>query len=132
MEGKDRARILVVEDEGITVEAVTEMLEEIGHQVVGVASTGWEAIQKAGELQPDLVLMDIRLKGVVDGVAAAQRIQTQQDVPVVYLTAYSDDDTLKRVLHSRPYGFLVKPCNPAELQDAIAQALRKHRARKPG
>lgn len=132
MEPDQQIRILIVEDEMITADALAEMLADMGHEVVGRARTGWDAVVKSKELVPNLVLMDIRLKGEMDGVSAAQRIQFEQDIPVVYLTAYSDDETLKRVLHSGAYGFLVKPCDPDELKQAIAKALRQHRIRKAG
>jgi CheY-like chemotaxis protein len=95
--------------------------------VVGIVSSGWEAVEQAAALQPDLVLMDIKLMGPMDGVSATQRIQTQSDVPVVYLTSYSDDETLKRVLHSQPYGYLIKPFGDQELRNAINKALYQHR-----
>ncbi len=132
METGHRTKILIVEDEGITAAALVESLVDMGYQVAGVVSTGWDAVQKSTDLKPDLVLMDIKLKGALDGVAAAQRIQAQLDIPVVYLTAYSDDETLKRVVHSRAYGYVVKPFEPNRLQDAIAQALHQHRTRQTG
>jgi len=120
-------RILVVEDEGITAKALEEFLKDSGYEVVGIVSSGWEAVEQTAALQPDLVLMDIKLMGPMDGVSATQRIQSQLDVPVVYLTSYSDDETLKRVLHSQPYGYLIKPFDDQELRNAINKALYQHR-----
>jgi CheY-like chemotaxis protein len=131
MSTKYWSRILIVEDEGITAQALREALEEMNCEVVDVVTSGWESVEKARELEPDLVLMDIQLKGGMDGISATQRIQTQLNIPVVYLTAFSDSDTLKRVLHSGAYGYVVKPFDPDELQSVISQAIRQHRLRRP-
>jgi CheY-like chemotaxis protein len=124
------SKILIVEDEGITAQALKEALSDMGCEVLGIVTTGWEAVEKARDLKPDLVLMDIKLKGGMDGVSATQRIQTQLNIPVVYLTAYSDNDTLKRVLHSGAYGYVVKPFDQDELQSVISQAIRQHLLRR--
>lgn len=123
-------RVLVVEDEGITAKALGQILRELGYEVVGTAASGWEAIEMTIALEPNVVLMDIKLQGDMDGIAAAQRIQTPLNVPVIYLTAYSDDETLKRVVHSRTYGYIVKPFSAGRIQDAITKALYEHRARQ--
>lgn len=128
----DRIKILIVEDEGITAQALSEALTERGYEVVGIAASGWAGIEQAMTQRPDLVVMDIRLKGPVDGITASQRIQAQLDIPVVYLTAYTDDETLKRVLHSRAHGFVVKPVDADELHHTIAKALNMHRIRRGG
>jgi CheY-like chemotaxis protein len=127
---KPLIRVLVVEDEGITAKALTEVLRELGYDVVGVAVSGWEALEMTIALEPNIVLMDIKLKGDMDGIAAAQRIQTPLNVPVIYLTAYSDEETVRRVVHSRAYGYIVKPFSAGRIQDAITKALYEHRARK--
>lgn len=127
MTAEHRSKILIVEDEGITAQALREALIDMGHRVVGVAVTGWEAIKKSIDLKPDLVIMDIKLRGEVDGISAAQRIQSQLDIPVIYLTAYSDEQTLKRVVHSKAYGYLVKPFDEYELQSTVDKVLRQHR-----
>jgi DNA-binding NtrC family response regulator len=124
------ANLFVVEDDFITAKSLQHTLEELGYRVVGTAASGEEALKKISYLRPDLVLMDIRLKGEMDGVFTAQRVQSQFDIPVVYLTAFSDDDTVKRVLHSRSYGFIVKPYTAEELFSVIEKALRKHQAKK--
>jgi CheY-like chemotaxis protein len=123
-------KILVVEDDGITAEALNQALTDMGYRVVGIATSGWEAVDKTIRTKPDLILMDIKLKGLMDGVLATQRIQSQFDVPVVYLTAYADNETLKRVHHSKPYGYLVKPYAEEELRDAVTKALHQHRMEK--
>ncbi|MGZ7108508.1 MAG: PAS domain S-box protein, partial [Methanobacterium sp.] len=98
----------------------------LGYEVVSIASTGKDAINKAGELKPDLVLMDIFLKGNMDGIEATSKIQSAFNIPVIYLTAYSDENTLKRAKLTKPYGFLTKPVNYDGLSGAIETALYNH------
>lgn len=124
------ARILVVEDESVAVWYLQEALEKLGHQVVGCAMSGEEALQEAKQTQPDLVLMDIRLQGEMDGIAAAQQINLCLDIPVVFLTAYADDSTLTRAIATNPYGYLVKPFQEREVHTTIEIALRRHRLDK--
>jgi PAS domain S-box-containing protein len=99
----------------------------MGYQVVALASTGQEAIDKAAKTRPDLVLMDIRLKGVMDGIESAEQITAQLDIPVTYLTAYADEDTLGRAKTTLPYGYILKPFEEKDLRTAIELALYKHR-----
>lgn len=127
---KLRARILIVEDDAITIQALSEVLTEAGHEVVGTASRGWEAVEKSIGLRPDLVIMDIKLRGAMDGIATSQRIQAQLDIPVVYVTAYSDNETLKRVLHSNANGYIVKPFDVYTLQNTVDRALRQRQSRQ--
>jgi len=120
------ARILVVEDERIVAEDIQDILRSLGHLVCGVASSGEEAIEKAGETRPDLVLMDIMLDGNMDGVEAAAQISAPLDIPVVYLTAYADDSTLERAKLTSPYGYVLKPFEERDVHSAIEMALHKH------
>ena len=126
MDAKPAFRILVAEDDLITAKTIALSLADAGYKVVDTVSSGEEAITRAVEVLPDLVLMDIRLSGLMDGVLAAHQIQTHLDIPVVYLTAYSDDETLKRVIYSRPYGYVSKPFQQQELFDTIQAALTRH------
>ena len=130
MKTKQSTRVLIVEDEIIAAKAIERSLASMGYEVVGIASSGGEAVRKVEETQPDVVLMDIKIKGPVDGVFTTQRVQTQFDIPVIYLTAMSDDETLKRILHSKPYGYIVKPFRDAELYATIEGALGRHELRK--
>jgi CheY-like chemotaxis protein len=123
-------RVLIVEDEKITAKAIAAGLSDAGYDVVGTASSGQEAIEKATCLRPHLILMDIRLDGPMDGVVAAQRIQALSKIPVVFLTAYSDIETMKRVLYAKPYGYVVKPYADEELCDAIEKALYRDETRR--
>lgn len=116
-----------MEDESVVAWHVQEALCKLGHHVIGIATTAKEAFQVATDQQPDLVLMDICLQGSsLDGVSAAEYLYLQLDVPVVYLTAHSDEQTLRRATESSPFGYLVKPFQDAELHSTIQIALRRH------
>lgn len=120
------ARILVVEDDGIVAMGLRARLHNLGYQTPAIVPFGEEAIQKARELRPDLVLMDIKLKGSMDGIEAAQRILEEQNIPVIYMTAYADDKTLERAKVTEPYGYILKPFEERELHSTIEMALYKH------
>ncbi len=124
------ATILIVEDEFVTSMALHESLHRMGHKVVSTVSTGDAAVVAVPHFQPELILMDIFLEGSTDGVAAAQRIKAISDVPVVYVTAHTDPDTLKRVIYSMPYGFIAKPFVDDNLKDVIDKALARYQAKK--
>ncbi len=119
-------RILVVDDERIVAMDIGRTLERLGYDIAGLVSTGEDAIVQAGEKRPDLVLMDIRLGEGIDGIEAAAQIAELFDIPVVFLTAYSDDATLNRAKAGRPFGYLVKPFDERELHTTIAVALANH------
>lgn len=119
-------RILVVDDEKIVNLDIQATLRRLGYLIVGDAVSGQEAIDKATEFKPDLVLMDIKLRGSMDGVEAANYIIKSFDIPVVFLTAYSDDQTLNRAKLSGPFGYLLKPFEERDLRSAIEIALYKH------
>ncbi len=121
------ANILVVEDEKIIAKGIEKRLKGMGYAVAGLASTGEEAVRKAVEIRPDLVLMDISLGSGMDGVAAAGLIRRQVDLPVVYLTAFSDSDTLQRAKITEPFGYILKPYEDKDLQTAIEIGLYKHK-----
>ena len=120
-------QILVVEDEGIIAKDIQNMLNSLGYAVPAVASSGKEAIKKAAETHPNLVLMDIVLEGDMDGVEATEQIRERFDIPVIYITAYGDDKTLQRAKITEPYGYILKPFEERELQTAIEMALYKHK-----
>jgi len=122
------AKILVVEDERITALDIQETLTDLGYQVSAVAASGEEAVQKALETRPDLVLMDVMLKGDTDGIEVAGQIRARLNIPVVYLTAYTDEHTLARAKPSDPFGYLIKPFNDQEMLATIEVALYKHGA----
>ncbi len=124
------SRILIVEDEGIAALDLKKMLTALGYSAQDIVSTGEDAIREAGERHPDLVLMDIMLQGEIDGVTAAERIRALFDIPVIYITAYTDEATLQRAKITEPYAYLVKPYKERELHITIDMALYKHKVEK--
>ena len=126
----NKTNILVVEDESIVALDLENGLKSLGYSVPARASSGEEAIQKAAETRPDLVLMDIQLKGDMDGIEAAGEIRARFDIPVIYLTAFADDDIVRRAGATEPYGYLIKPFEERQLHTSIEMALYKHRMEK--
>ena len=120
-------RILLVEDEGLVAMTLEETLKRIGYSVVGIAMSGEEALSLTGERHPDVILMDIHLQGEMDGIEAAQKIKGLYGIPIIFLTAYSDDETIRRVVLTESSGYLVKPINTRELFAGIESALYKKR-----
>jgi len=120
------ARILVVEDESIVALDIQNRLKTFGYEVIDVIPSGEQAVELAEESRPDLVLMDINLQGGMDGIEAAEQIREAHDIPVVYLTAYGDENTLARAKVSHPYGYILKPFNERELRGTIEVALQLH------
>ena len=116
--------VLVVEDEAIVAADLSHKLEDAGFRVVGVEDTGEGAVSAAAELQPDVVIMDVYLRGEMDGIEAAEVIQGEHGIPVIYLTAYSDDSTLARILETEPYGYLLKPFSTEQLRAEIEVVLQ--------
>ena len=123
-------KIMVVEDEWLVAQGIQESLEDLGYEVIGLAATGEEALQSAALCQPDLVLMDILLKGDMDGIEVAERLRRDFAVPALFLTAYADPMTLGRAKVTEPYGYLLKPFEIRELHSAIEIALYKSNAEK--
>jgi PAS domain S-box-containing protein len=120
-------KILIVEDEGVVALSLQAVLNKMGYTVVGIAITGNEAIRMVTELTPDVILMDIRIKGDMDGIQTTAKINEFSDIPVIYLTAYADDETVNRALKTRSHSYLVKPYNPRELYSNIEFAIYKRR-----
>ncbi len=123
----NKPRILVVEDEGIIAKDIQVTLEAMGYEVPATATTADEAFEKAAELMPDLVLMDIVLPGGTDGVTAAERMRGKLNIPVIYLTAHSDSATFQKAKLTEPYGYIVKPVVERELRIGIEMAMHRHR-----
>ncbi len=120
------ARILVVEDESIVARDIQNRLRNLGYDVPAVVAYGDRAVEMADELRPDLVLMDIFLKGDMDGIKAAELIRARHDIPVIFLTAFADPGTLQRAKITEPFGYMLKPFEERELLTAIEMALYKH------
>ncbi|MCP4040816.1 MAG: response regulator, partial [Gammaproteobacteria bacterium] len=119
-------RILLVEDESLIAQNEKLMLEELGYMVTGIASSGEKALRSLEEDTPDLVLMDIMLKGDMDGIEVADTIRKQHDVPVVFVTAYADEKFIQRAKLTEPFGYVVKPIDQQSLSSSIEVALYKH------
>jgi PAS domain S-box-containing protein len=123
-------RLLIVEDEAIVVTDIAIRLKQLGYEVVGIASSGEESISMAATAHPDLVLMDIHLRGAMDGVAAAREMRARFRIPVVFLTAYAEGVTFQRAKEAEPLGYVLKPFDDRELRIAIDIALYKHNAER--
>jgi putative two-component system response regulator len=130
MKSTNSGKIMVVEDEWIVADQLCNNLKELGYTVCSTAATGDEAIRNVGEDRPDLILMDIVLKSKMDGIEAAERITSQFDIPVIYLTAYTNQEYIERAKQTKPFGYLVKPFKQNELYANIEMALQKHRLDK--
>ena len=122
----NKTNILIVEDEAIVAKDIQQSLKKAGYNVVGVASTGEKAIELANEKKPDLVLMDIMLKGPMSGIEAAEEIRLALNIPVVFLTAYADESTFNKAKLTEPYGYIIKPFKDIDLHTSIQLALHKH------
>jgi PAS domain S-box-containing protein len=120
---RNSGRILIVEDEMIVAHSIQMRLELYGYEVVGLANSGDAALAMLDETDPDLILMDIRLSGDLDGIRAAEEVRKVRDVPVIFLTAYSDDATLARAKITEPFGYIIKPFETRELVNNIEIAL---------
>ena len=125
-----KKKIVVVEDEWFIAKNIQGCLEEMGYDVTSVVASGEEAVKKAEEVTPDLVLMDIVLRGEMNGIEAAKQINSRFNIPVVYLTAYTDEETMERAKITEPYGYIVKPIEERELYCAVEVALYKHEMEK--
>jgi len=119
-------KILIVEDEIIIAKEIQNSLRGLGYPSSTIVKSGEEAIKRAQEIHPDLILMDIMLQGHIDGIQAAEHIRDRVDVPIIYLTAYSDDKTLERAKKTEPSGYILKPFEETELRTTIKMALYRH------
>ncbi len=123
----NNSSILIAEDENIIAKDIAKTLEKLGYSVAGFARTGHEIIEKAAWMKPDLVLMDIVLDGEMSGIEAAEKIMTWFDIPVIYLTALADDETLQRAKITEPFGYVLKPFDERILHSSIEMGLYKHK-----
>ena len=122
----EQKTVLMVEDDGVIAVILQYMLVDLGYGVVGPVATGEAAIAAVAAERPDLVLMDIQLAGQMNGITAAERIRSAADVPIVFLTGFSQDSLLERVEAAAPYGYVIKPVSRQELASTIDAALCKH------
>lgn len=123
-------KILIVEDEIIIARDIENTLLKDGFEVVGLVSSGKRTIEEIKKTNPDLILMDIKLKGEMDGIETAEIIKDQFDLPVIYLTSYKDEATLLRARITEPYGYIIKPFDPKELKILIDVSYYKHKTKE--
>jgi DNA-binding LytR/AlgR family response regulator len=121
-----KTNILIVEDESIVAKDIQHSLKKLGYTVVEVCSNGEDAIKIAEEKKPNLVLMDIMLKGDMSGIEAGAHIKEKLNIPIIYLTAYADESTLSKAKVSEPYGYIIKPYKEIDLHTSIEMAIYKH------
>ena len=121
-----KTSVLVVEDESIVAKDIQQSLIKLGYNVVGTASTGEKALALANELRPDIILMDIMLKGPMSGIDASAEIKKDLSIPVIFLTAYADESTLSKAKVTEPFGYIIKPFKEIDLHTSIEMALYKH------
>jgi len=121
-----KINVLVVEDESIVSKDIQYSLKKLGYNVVGVAATGHKAIELCGEKLPDIILMDIMLKGDINGIEASTRIKEVYNIPVIFLTAYADENTLSKAKVTEPYAYIIKPFKEIDLHTSIEMAFYKH------
>ncbi|NER46792.1 MAG: diguanylate cyclase [Symploca sp. SIO1A3] len=124
------AKILIVENEMLVAWHIQEALEKLGHNIIASVTSGMEAIQVPAAIKPDLVLMDIQLEDNFDGIAAAKEIHDRYDIPIIYLTAHADEETLQRALKTNPFGYLIKPFQEKQLHITITIALHRYQLEK--
>ena len=126
----EKKKIFVVEDESIVSLEIQSRIKHLGYIVSGTAASGDEAIRKVIDLKPDLILMDIRIKGEIDGIETAAEIKKIYDVPIIFLTAYADPVTIQRAKITDPFGYIIKPFEERELHISIEIALYKDHTQK--
>jgi PAS domain S-box-containing protein len=124
------ARILIVEDDRVVARDIAQQMVQCGHTVVGSTASGEEAIVLATDARPDIVLMDIRLEGELDGIDTARHLRDAQNLPIVFLTAYADEETVRRATVTEPFGYLLKPFDDQQLRTVVEMALYKHAAER--
>ncbi|MHA2297130.1 MAG: response regulator [Candidatus Hodarchaeales archaeon] len=122
-----KTQVLVVEDEFLVAEGIKHTLRKLGYDTMDTVAYGEEAVDKVAKYQPDLILMDIKLKGNIDGIEAAKMIQNRHNIPIVFITAYTDVKTINRVKRIKPIGYVVKPFDERELYSTIEIALYNHK-----
>jgi two-component system, response regulator PdtaR len=124
----EKIKILIVEDESILALGLKKKLENLGYSVTDIAASGNETFNKVSVNKPDLILMDIVIKGDIDGIETASELNKTESIPVIYLTAYADDEILKRAATTEPYGYILKPYKEKELKANIEMAIYKKKS----
>ena len=120
-----KKQVLIVEDESIVALEISSYVKSLGYEVVGTASNANDAVRLALAKQPDAILMDVRLKGDEDGISAANRIMDEENISVIYITAFSDDESIERAIETNPAAYLTKPFNRKELEASLKIAIKR-------
>lgn len=121
-----KVNVLIVEDESIVAKDIQISLKRLGYNVLGISNNGEDAIKNARELSPDIIIMDIMLKGEINGIEASEIIRKEQNIPIIFLTAYADENTLSKAKITEPYAYIIKPFKEIDLHTSIEMALYKH------
>ena len=121
-----KINILITEDESIVAKDIQMSLKKLGYNVIGICNNGDDSIRTAEEQRPDIILMDIMLKGDMSGIEAADQIRKRLNIPIIFLTAYADESTLSKAKITEPYGYIIKPFKEIDLRTTIEMALYKH------
>jgi len=121
-----KVNVLIVEDENIVAKDIQFSLKKLGYNVLGIEKTGEDAIKSANQKKPDIIIMDIMLKGEITGIEASEKIREEQNIPIIFLTAYADESTLSRAKITEPYAYIIKPYKEIDLHTSIEMALYKH------
>ena len=124
------SKILIVEDEIIIAEDLKQELTKLGYKIIGIATKGKEAIKKIKKTKPDLILMDLTLKGELDGIETAKQINKHHNIPLIYISGYFDHKIIQRAKKTKAYGYLKKPIRPVEIHNKIKIALKAHKLQK--
>ena len=125
-----KTKVLVIEDETIVSKDIQYSLDKLGYQVIGSSSTGELALKLLNSISPDIILMDIMLKGNMNGIETANLIKLKKNIPIIFLTAYADDITLSKAKTTEPYGYILKPFKEIDLKTSIELAIYKHKKTK--
>ena len=121
-----KVSVLIVEDESIVAKDIQFSLKKLGYNVLGIEKTGEDAIKSAILKKPDIIIMDIMLKGEITGIEASEKIREENNIPIIFLTAYADESTLARAKITEPYAYIIKPYKEIDLHTSIEMALYKH------
>ena len=121
-----KVSVLIVEDESIVAKDIQFSLKKLGYNVLGIEKTGEDAIKSAKLKKPDIIIMDIMLKGEITGIEASEKIREENNIPIIFLTAYADESTLARAKITEPYAYIIKPYKEIDLHTSIEMALYKH------
>jgi two-component system, LytTR family, response regulator LytT len=122
----EKLKIFIVEDESIVAKDIQNSLTKLGYDVVGFANNGKDAIERIHEVRPDIIIMDIMIKGPLSGIEVSEKIKESLNIPVIFLTAYADEGTLSRAKITEPYGYILKPFKEIDLHSTIEMAIYKH------